>query len=62
MAVSGRASVPYTGVIVVPDNLFPKPATPAEVTGIVSSCLDTSLYVAPERAGHAFRLRPLAGI
>ena len=62
MAVRGRAAVPYAGVIVVPENLFPKPNTPADVTSAVSAYLDTSLYAAPERAGHAFRMQPLHGL
>ena len=59
MMVRGHAAVPYTGVIVVPENLFPNPNTPAEVTSVVSRYLDTSLYAAPEREGHAFRMQAL---
>ena len=62
MAVRGRAVVPYSGIIVVPDNLAPALNTPAEVTQAVSAYLDTSLYAAPERRRHAFRMEPLAGI
>ena len=62
MAVRGRASLPYAGVIVVPDNLFPKPGTPAEVLSVVAPYLDTTLFSAPLLQGHAFRMAPLPGV
>lgn len=62
MAVRGRAALPFTGVLVGPDSLFPKPSTPAEILSAVAPYLDTTLFSAPERRGHAFRMAPLPGI
>jgi hypothetical protein len=62
MLVRGRAIVPYTGVIVVPENLSPKPHTPEEVSSAVGAYLHTTLLKAPELRRHAFRMEPLAGV
>jgi hypothetical protein len=62
MLVRGRATVPYTGVIVVPENLSPKPNTAVEVSHAVATYLDTTLLKAPERRNHAYWMEPLAGI
>jgi hypothetical protein len=62
MEVRARAVLPYTGVIVVPGNLFPEPGTPGEAVGAVAPYLDTALFKAPERHDHAFRMEPLPGI
>lgn len=62
MQVRGRAALPFTGVIVVPDNLKPEPGTPADVVGAVAPYLDTTLFRAPERRHHAFRMDPLPGL
>jgi hypothetical protein len=62
MVVRGRATVPYTGVIVVPDNLSSRPNTLTEVSSAVAAYLDTMLLKAPERRSHAFWMEPMAGI
>jgi len=62
LQVRGQAVIPYTGVIVVPDNLAPPPRTPADVSALVSGFLDTSLHTSPKRREHAFRMKPMPGI
>jgi hypothetical protein len=62
MLVRGRTTVPFTGVIVVPENLSPKPDTPAKVSSAVATYLDITLLRLPERRGHAFRMEPLTGV
>jgi len=62
MLVRGRSTVPFSGVIVVPDNLSPKPNTPVEMRRAVAAFLDTTLLKGPEPWRHAFRMEPLLGI
>ncbi len=62
MVVRGRATVPFTGVIVVPENLSPNPNTPAKVSSAVGTYLDVTLLRPPERRGHAFWMEPLTGV
>lgn len=59
MPVHAEAEVPYIGVLVNPENLFPKPLTPAEVENAVAPFADLSSYEEPEPWRHrSFILRP----
>jgi hypothetical protein len=62
MRVRGTAGVPYTGIAVVPENLSPAPATPADVTAALAPFLDPSLYTSPARQGNTYWLHPLPGL
>jgi hypothetical protein len=58
MLVRGHARVPFTGVMVVPENLTPAPNSPSEVSKAVADYLDTRLLKYPERRARAFRMEP----
>jgi hypothetical protein len=62
LLVRGRSMVPFAGVIVVPDNLSPKPNRPAEMRRAVAAYLDTTLLTDPQPWCHAFRMQPLPGV
>lgn len=58
MAVSADAEIEYTGLIVVPDNLFPNPQDAQDVCRVAAPFVDLTTYEAPERDDFRFVLRP----
>lgn len=58
MLVAAETEVDYTGLIVVPDNLFPKPSTPQMVNEVAEDFVNLSVYCEPEADRHRFVLRP----
>jgi hypothetical protein len=59
MLVAGEAIVPFKGVFVTPENLFPKPTTVAEVKDVARDYIELSAYQAPYKEGDSFILKPL---
>mgnify|MGYP003575426195 CR=1 FL=1 len=59
MFVAGETIVPFKGVFVIPDNLFPKPRTVAEVKDVASVYIEPSAYQEPYQEKHRFILEPL---
>lgn len=59
MFVAGQAIVPFKGVFVTPENLFPKPTGVAEVKEIAKDYIDLSAYHEPQQEKHNFIFRPL---
>ena len=59
MFVTGETTVPFKGVFVTPENLFPKPMTVAEVKDIAKDYIELSAYQEPYKEKHRFILEPL---
>jgi hypothetical protein len=59
MFVAGETIVPFKGVFVIPENLFPKPMTVAEVKYIAKEYIELSAYREPYKEKHGFILEPL---
>jgi hypothetical protein len=59
MSVAGEALVPFKGVYVVPENLFPKPMTVSEVKEVAQDFIDLSAHREPYREKHKFIFEPL---
>lgn len=59
MEVTAATDIEYTGIIVVPDNLFPKPNTPEQVMEVVSQFANPTAYHYPERDDFRYMLRPV---
>jgi hypothetical protein len=60
MMVNAEAELPFTGVIITPENLHPTPVNVAELERVASDFVDLSAFREPERRNHGFVLRPLA--
>jgi hypothetical protein len=60
MMVHANADLPYTGLIITPENLSPKPVTIGELQRVATGFVDLSSFQEPERQNGAFILRPLA--
>jgi hypothetical protein len=58
MMVHAEADVPFTGLIILPENLFPKPITIAEVESVAADFVDLSSFRAPELRHRGFILCP----
>jgi hypothetical protein len=58
LLVSGDVVIPFTGLLVVPDNLFPKPTTVEEVNGVAREFVDLNCYEAPELDRHRYVFQP----
>jgi hypothetical protein len=58
MRVAAETEIEYTGLVVIPENLFPKPLTPQLVKNVASEFVDLSAYHEPEKEQHRFLLRP----
>ena len=56
--VTGEADVTYTGLIIVPDNLSPKPTTETDVLGIAEAFADLDCYQKPIHQGFRYLLPP----
>jgi hypothetical protein len=60
-----RSTVVWSGEIefeeiqIVPENLFPKPLTPDEASGVLAAFIDPSGFAPPERGDHGWVFRPL---
>ena len=59
MEITAETEIEYTGIIVVPDNLFPKPNTPEQVMEIVSQFASPAAYHSPEKDDFRYLLRPV---
>jgi hypothetical protein len=59
MEITAETDIEYTGIIVVPDNLFPKPNTPEQVMEVVSQFANPAAYHSPEKDDFRFMLRPV---
>ena len=59
MMVHAETDVPFTGLIIIPENLCPKPTTIAELKHIAADFFDLSSFREPERRNRGFILRPL---
>ena len=60
MVVAGEAIVPFQGVFVTPENLYPKPTTVADVKEIAKDYIDLTAYQEPQQENHNFIFKPLA--
>lgn len=58
LPVSANAVVPFSRLIIVPENLDPVPANLAEAMNIASEFVDLSAYMEPNEKGHAIGLAP----
>ena len=61
MRVRATADVTYTGLIVVPGNLDPKPTGLEEVTRVAAEFAELNGYETPEQQGFRYLLRPNIG-
>jgi hypothetical protein len=59
MPVHAKADLPFTGLIVVPENLFPKPRSSGEVKKVAGRFVDLTAFSDPERRNYSFVFRPL---
>jgi hypothetical protein len=55
---SFSCEVRFTGVVVVPDNIFPKPTSSEELTEVVSTFLSLDGLAKPENQGFRFLFAP----
>ena len=58
MPVRAEADLPFTGLLVIPDNLSPPPSTPSELSAVACEFVDLSVYGEPESrkpVGSVFR-------
>lgn len=60
MVVAGETIVPFRGVIVTPENFYPKPTTVANIKEIAKDYIDLTAYQEPEQEMHNFIFQPLA--
>ena len=60
MVAAGETIVPFRGVVVTPDNLYPKPTTVADVKEIAKDYIDLTAYEEPRQEKHNFIFQPLA--
>lgn len=58
MPVAAEFDIPFTGLIIVPENLFPKPSTVEEAKEVARGFVDIDRYERPERDRHRYVLRP----
>jgi hypothetical protein len=58
MLIYAEADLPFTGLIVVPENLFPKPLSSEQVKGIASQFVELADFSEPQRRDRDFLLRP----
>ena len=49
----------FEGIHIVPENLFPKPLTPAEAIGVLGAFIDPSDFAPPEREDRQWTFLPL---
>jgi hypothetical protein len=58
MSVYGAADIPFTRLIIVSDNLFPKPLSSDHAKSAAAQFVDLHAFSEPERDNHGFILRP----
>lgn len=58
LAFAVRGLVDFTGIVVVPDNIFPKPESPIDAENLVSKFIGTQHLAAPEWDRFRYVLRP----
>jgi hypothetical protein len=58
--ISAHAKIPFVGIYVLPDNLFPKPGTAEEATTLLAQYFDISELETPEWERFRFTFRPRA--
>ena len=58
LPVSAETTVPFTGVIVVPESLEPRPSGAEEIAGVCAPFVDLRCYHEPELREHAYVLKP----
>lgn len=60
MPIHAEVDVPFIGLLVIPDNLFPKPSSPNDLRKVASQFVDLSAYEGPEPwKSHGFIFRPV---
>lgn len=59
MEIIAETEVEYLGMIIVPENLFPKPNTPHQVADVVAKFADPEAYHVPEKDDFRYLLRPV---
>lgn len=59
MQITVETDIEYTGLIVVPDNLFPEPKTLEQVMEAVEQFADPAAYHSPEKDDFRYVLRPV---
>lgn len=58
MPVAAETEIEYTGLVIVPENLFPKPSTVEELNEVASPFVDLSAYHEPKQDRFRFVFRP----
>jgi hypothetical protein len=58
MKVAAIADIPFTGILVVPDNLEPKPTNMDEIKNAASQFVELSCYYDPKQQNHAYIFKP----
>lgn len=58
MLVTADTEIEYSGLSILPDNLFPKPSTPDLAKNAASDFIDLNMYDEPVLQGHRFILKP----
>lgn len=59
--VAGVADVSYSGLIIVPGNLFPKPGTVDDVLAVAGDFVNLDSYGPPHFQGFRYVLKPVGG-
>lgn len=59
MEITAETDIEYTEMIIVPDNLFPKPSTAQQVSEVVAQFADPAAYHPPEKDDFRYMLRPV---
>lgn len=58
MLIAADTEIEYSGLSIVPDNLFPKPSTSDLAKDVASHFVDVGMYDEPVLQGHRFILKP----
>jgi hypothetical protein len=58
--ITTSTQIPFVGIYVLPDNLFPKPSSQAEATACLAQFIDADEFLPPEWEGFRFTFRPRA--
>lgn len=59
VAIDLSSELTLEGIIVVPDNMFPKPSTPEEVRTLVEPLFDMSQLGEPQKEGFRYIIKPV---
>ena len=60
MMVNAEAELPFTGLLITPENLQPTPVNVAELKLLAADFVDLTAFREPERRNRGFILRPLS--